>query len=121
MKFLIAGLILAVCLTGLSVSTPPVFSDNYEEAIKKNNALVVFKTDWCKFCKDLESDLDSMNLDDYVVCFVDAEAERDISKNNSVSSFPTSIIFQKGREVSRKTGYSMREYQKWINTNRRSK
>ena len=98
----------------------PVFMDNYEEAVssKNKNVLIVFGTDWCGHCVKLKKELNSLNLDDYVVCVVDAEERKDIRKKYSVSSYPTSIIINNEKEVSRKSGYD-KAYKSWLESNRK--
>lgn len=108
-------------LSQMALAGPPVFVDDYEQAVKRTDksVLVVFGTDWCSHCKKLKNEKDSLNLDDYVVCMVDADANSKIAKKNSVSSYPTSIIVYEGKEVSRKSGYKKSDYQKWLDSNRK--
>lgn len=98
----------------------PVFVDQYEQAVgtADKSVLIVFGADWCGYCVRLKNDKESLNLDEYVVCFVDADKNPEMVKENSVSSFPTSIVMHDGKEVSRKTGYKKTEYQKWLDSNR---
>jgi thiol-disulfide isomerase/thioredoxin len=100
----------------------PVFVDDYEKAIsnKDRNVLVILGTDWCSHCVKLKREVNSLNLDDYVVCVVDAEERKDIKKQHSVSSYPTSLILVNGKEVSRKSGYDKKSYEGWLESNRKA-
>lgn len=120
-----AALIVALSLMALTPGNPvqaagPVFVEKYEDAVsdKKSNVLLVFGTDWCKYCKYLKKDMDSMNLDDYVVCFVNAQERKDLRSKYKIGSYPTSIIVRDEEEVSRKVGYENKEYMDWLDTNR---
>lgn len=104
-------------------SAEPVFVENYEEAISKEDAkvLVIFGAKWCKYCRILKEDLDSLNLEDYTVCVVDADSRKDLTRKYGVRSLPTSVVVQGNKETSRKTGYEKEAYQAWLNSNREGK
>lgn len=108
-------------LTQSSTAAEPIHCDGYEQAIKNadRNVLVVFGTDWCSHCVRLKKDIKSLNLDDYVVCVVDADENKEIARKNKVSSYPTSVIFSEGKEIARKKGYTKGDYQGWLDSNRK--
>lgn len=99
----------------------PIFEDNYERAISHGdrNVLVIFGADWCKYCNILKGDMANMNLDGYVVCVVDVTKNKDLKARKGISSLPTSIVMDNGKEVARTTGYSANQYKQWLDANRR--
>lgn len=118
----LSAFIYAALFAGVAFSEDAIFSDSFEDSIqiKNKNIVVVFGTDWCGHCQNLKRDKNRINFDDYVVCFVDADERRDLARKNSISSYPTSVIFYNGKEVIRKKGYNKKDYQKWIDENRRN-
>lgn len=103
------------------IDNRPIFEDNYEKAMSHvdRNVLVVFGADWCKYCNILKGDMPSMNLEGYVVCVVDVTTNREMKVRNGVSSLPTSIVMDNGKEVARMIGYSSHHYKDWLDANRR--
>lgn len=99
----------------------PIFENDYQKAVAhdERNVLVIFGADWCKYCKILKGDMPNMNLEGYVVCVVDVTEQRDLKKQNNISTLPTSIVMSGGKEVSRITGYSAKQYKEWLEANRR--
>jgi thioredoxin-related protein len=105
---------MVVLLASFSFAAEPTFINNYEEAIRSDGSvLVVFGTQWCENCVRLKKDINKINLDDYVVCVLDAEIESELSKQYKVKAYPTSIVFKKGTEISRKVGYKKFEFERW--------
>lgn len=98
-----------------------VFVDAYEKAVAREdaNVLVVFGTDWCTYCHKLEKDLKSLGLEDYTICVVDADKNKELRKQYGVKSYPTSVIVRNKKEVSRKSGYVRDEYENWLESNRK--
>lgn len=120
MRFAAIALTILSFLTAThAVAKPPVFASSYEEAIEADspNTLVVFGTIWCHYCKDLEDDMGSMKLDDWVVCVVDAGRREDLKKEYKLRSYPTSVVIRRGKEVARKVGYDKRSYEAWLHKN----
>lgn len=99
----------------------PIFEEDYEKAVShgERNVLVIFGAEWCKYCKILKNDMPIMNLDGYVICYVDVTKNKDLKVRKGISSLPTSMIIDQGREVSRKVGYLEQEYKDWLESNRR--
>jgi len=81
--------------------------------------LVVLKNDSCKYCKILDDDVKKLKLLDYfVVCFIDTESDRELSKKFRYKVVPTSIAIdcsgEKNIELSRKEGYKYEKYKDWL-------
>ncbi|NBT57410.1 thioredoxin [bacterium] len=103
------------------VDNSPIFENDYKKAKShaERNVLVIFGADWCKYCKILKGDMPIMNLEGYVVCVVDITKDKEIKARNGVSSLPTSIVMDNGKEVARTVGYSPQAYKGWLDANRR--
>jgi thioredoxin 1 len=94
--------------------------DNYEEVIssKNQNIILIFSADWCKYCNKLKGDIGNLDFGGYDHHIIDVDLNPDLKKQYSVKSLPTSILIKNNKEVSRKSGYDKKEYQKWLNINR---
>jgi thioredoxin-related protein len=71
--------------------------------------LIIFETDWCgtcrKFKKDSVSKID-IELDDYIVCFLDVEKDKNIIDKYEVKSLPYYIVINKNGEIKKRgSGY----------------
>ena len=104
-----------------AIDNKPIFEENYEKATShgERNVLIIFGADWCKYCRVLKGDMPKMNLDGYVICIVDVTKNKDLKNSHGVSSLPTSIVMEKGKEVARTVGYSAQQYKDWLDDNRR--
>lgn len=98
-----------------------VFLESHKDAIELEDeaVLIVFGTEWCKYCHILKRDMPSLSLDDYKIVILDAEKNKEISREYGIKSYPTSVIMLNKKEVSRKSGYDKEEYQKWLESNRK--
>jgi len=102
--------------------TSYVINDDYETArvlAKETNMpiLLIFSADWCGYCQQLKKDLSNIeDIDRYIVCIIDIEANPDFKAKMGVKSLPTSIIINQinNNEMSRKTGYKAPEYSRWL-------
>lgn len=118
MKKILLSLFLCFFFTQIIFAKDPVFVNSYEQAIEsEKNVLLVFSTDWCGYCSKLKKDFNKLDFSDYVVCVIDAEKDVVISKKYKINSYPTSVILNNKKEVSRKTGYS-KDYNFWLEKNR---
>jgi thioredoxin-like negative regulator of GroEL len=79
--------------------------------------LLVFSSESCGYCEKLKDDLPNLSdsLDSYIVCILDIHEYAEISKDMKVRNLPTSIVLDRGVEVSRKTGYGLQNYKEWLN------
>jgi thioredoxin-related protein len=89
------------------------------EALSKihtRNLIIVFGADWCPYCVDLKKDAKAIKeFDKYIVCFINTDKNKNLSRKFRVRNLPTSVIIDKsGKEKSRKTGYKNKDYVKWI-------
>lgn len=75
----------------------------------KKPLLLVFSAKWCGPCSALHKDLDDTDmlkiLDDYIICFIDIDDHKDISKEFNVKSLPDSRIIDNKVEISTYIGY----------------
>lgn len=90
-----------------------------QEAKENNNKLLlIFGADWCGYCKNLEKDVDK-NLeefmDDYVVCHVDYDSNKELARKYGVRSIPHSVVLNNENVVSTKIGYrNFIDYKVWL-------
>lgn len=115
-------LILATLLSLNSIShAEDLKTINYDQISENpsHNVLLIFGTDWCGGCVKLKKEVDSLDLKDYLLCIVDAEERKDLSKKYDIKSYPTSIIVRNNSIVSKKIGYDKKEYSKWIESHRK--
>jgi len=80
----------------------------YEEVIKSEQPVLVdFGATWCGPCRKLSPVLDEIEetfSDKVKVAKVDADANRDLLKQYSVSGLPSLLIFKSGEPVERMSG-----------------
>lgn len=99
-----------------------VINNDYEttKAIAKETnmpILLIFSADWCGYCQQLKKDLPNIeDMDRYIVCIMDIEANPEFKEKMGIRSLPTSIIINQNtnNEMSRKTGYKASEYSRWL-------
>lgn len=87
------------------------------EATKKP-ALVIFGSDYCKFCNSLKQDILnkklSPHIDKYIICYIDIKQKPDLKTHYKVSSIPDSRIFVNGKESKTTKGYVQNAYIQWL-------
>ena len=99
----------------LSFLTPTLcFSQENEKT------LLVFSAKLCKFCTKMKNDMNNNPavaeaLKEYSIIELDYDTDKDIANSHQVKILPTIIIFQNGKEISRKTGYNnVRDLSKFL-------
>lgn len=87
---------------------------------KQQNVVLVCSASWCKFCNNLKEDLPTISgFDNKIICIIDIDEYKKISKKYRIKSLPTSIILKhNGQEISRITGYDKKKYEKWLEINK---
>jgi len=121
---LIYLLLFAISVLSTSVSANDSFMLNsIEEAknlasITNKPLLIIFGSDYCKFCQELKKDILSKKLspdiDKYIICYIDLETDEHIKKKYNVSMIPDSRILIKDKEIKKIKGYSKNNYLKWL-------
>lgn len=99
-----------------------ITSRNYNKFMNNNNVVVLdFYTTWCGPCRRLAPIMEDMaRIFNGRVAFgrIDAEAERDLSRQYGISCYPTVFFVKNGRRISTFSGcYPAEEVQRWINNN----
>lgn len=101
-----------IIVTAVCLAKPPVFESDLAKAMSlsestKTNLLVVFGADWCGHCRELKKDVQRKEsiVDDYIVCFINVDNDKDLAKEYGVRSLPDCRIFKNNTEVKRKIGY----------------
>lgn len=94
-----------------------ITSNNFDEKIKKDRALVDFYATWCGPCKMLGLVLEKFDDENIVpILKLDVDEAKDVAEKYKVFTIPTLIIFENGKEIKRKVGYqSLDELRKWVN------
>ena len=91
---------------------------NFESTISKGKSLVDFYTDWCGYCRMIEPAIEELSVKyagEVKVAKVDAGSEKEIARRYGVTSFPTVIAFEDGKETGRKIGaYPMDVFEEMI-------
>ncbi len=83
--------------------------EGFQEAIGRGKVLVDFYADWCGPCRMLSPVLETVASDSEVqkhatVAKIDIDAAQGIASNYNVTSIPTLILFQDGKELRRIVG-----------------
>lgn len=117
-------LLAALCLSiSVSLADSPAMVNSLEDAMAlsestKMPVLVIFGADWCGYCKILKKEISSgeMNkeLDNYIICYIDTDKNKDLKKEFNVRSLPDSRIFIDKKETGQYKGYDKNKYKKWI-------
>jgi len=106
MKKLFLLLLLSISFANSSVVE--LTDKNFESRLKENNkSIVMFSAPWCGACKKMKPDYlkSSKNFEGKVEFFlIDTDEEEKISTKYGIKSIPTTIIFEKGKEVKRNVG-----------------
>jgi thioredoxin-related protein len=114
------AVLMAASASAQELTSGVSYVQTYEQAMEIENkkVLVIFGADWCLYCQKLKGDLDLLNLDEYVVCMVDADERADLKGKHLFKMLPTSLILLNKKETSRKSGYSKQDYMGWLKKNK---
>jgi thioredoxin-related protein len=81
-------------------------------------ALIIFGSDYCRFCESLKNDILSSKLtphtDKYIVCYIDIKKNLEIKNQYNISTIPDSRIFINEKQKKKIIGYSKENYIKWL-------
>jgi len=89
-----------------------------QEYAEKTNTklLLIFSADWCKYCvflKDAIYDNIETIDDQYTVCIIDYDKNRDLVNKYRVTSLPQSVILH--NTIKKKVGFSsFTNYRTWL-------
>jgi thioredoxin-related protein len=112
-----------VILVPKPVLTTNIFYNEYDKAkttadTYAKKLVLIFGAAWCPYCKDLKKDSSTIReFDDYIVCFIDIDNNKELTNKFQIKELPTSIIVYKNNEEVRKSGYKKNEYIKWLKLN----
>lgn len=86
-------------------NVPQISRKDYEASIpKEGTVLVDFSAEWCPPCKKVEPIVKSLEEEGTQVIRIDGGNQKELCKDMQITGFPTLIIYQNGKEVTRKTG-----------------
>jgi len=116
-KILLSIIFIALFLGGITNAKPPVFLDDYNQAVKISKELnqpliLLFSADWCVYCIKLKKDI-SNNIDkfeDTTICIVDIDKNPELAKKYKVRSIPRTLVFNKEKRL-------MQDYKGYIEFN----
>ncbi|KXT29112.1 thioredoxin [Candidatus Phytoplasma oryzae] len=74
---------------------------------KEENVLVDFFANWCAPCQRLMPILEKLKKErkDIKIVKIDIDLNQDLLLDNNIKSFPTLILYKKGKEIKRKIGF----------------
>ena len=109
-------ILLAASASAQELTSGVSYVQTYEQAMEIENkkVLVIFGADWCQYCQKLKGDLNLFDLDEYVVCMVNADERAELKGKYSFKTLPTSLIILNRKEISRKSGYTKQDYMGWL-------
>ena len=93
---------------------------NFKKLIGDKKVLIDFYAEWCGPCKMLGPVLEevSKEMKESIIVKVDIDKNMDLAKQYGIMSVPTMLIFKKGEEVGRHTGYMDKDRLiDWLNDN----
>ena len=85
---------------------------NFEEGVSKGLTLVDFYADWCGPCRMLTPVLEELQQeiqDKAIIAKIDIDEAQKIASSFQVTSVPTLILFQDGKEIGRIVGLRDKE------------
>jgi len=101
-------LLLLLSFVFANSSVVEITDKNFETTLKENNkSIVMFSAPWCGACKKMKPDYFeiSKSFEGKIKFFsIDTDAEENISTKYGIESIPTTIIFDKGKEIKRNVG-----------------
>ncbi len=83
--------------------------ESFTQGIGKGKVLVDFYADWCGPCRMLSPILEALATDKEIqgqasFAKIDIDAAQGVASNYNVTSIPTLVLFQDGREIRRLVG-----------------
>jgi thioredoxin 1 len=75
----------------------------------KKNYIVLFTAKWCKYCPRQKLVMEQLEKEGYIVYVLDYDTHKDAAEELRISTLPTTLIFNDGKEVARYTGFTKAE------------
>ena len=98
-----------------------VDSNNFEDLIRSHKVILIdFWADWCRPCKMFSPILDEISNEYSIwVGKINADENQDKAIEFNITSLPTTIVFENGKEVKRILGAKpkhmmLKEIEQWI-------
>lgn len=84
--------------------------NEFDDIIKKDKVVIDFYAEWCGPCKMLSPILEEVTKEEELNTYkVNVDDLEDIARRYGIMSIPTIIIFSKGKEVKKHTGFMDKE------------
>ncbi|MDD4809163.1 MAG: thioredoxin [Bacilli bacterium] len=94
-------------------------NEEFNKLISEELVLVDFYATWCGPCKMLTPIIDELiNERQLKVVKIDVDKNMELAQSYGIMSVPTLILFSKGKQLDKKTGFMSKEVlMNWINAN----
>lgn len=76
---------------------------------KDKTYALYFGAKWCGFCQKMKPTIEQLNKDGYIIFMVDGDKNKSLAKEFNVSGYPTVVIMNGGKEVTRFVGLTEKE------------
>jgi len=86
--------------------------DNFDSTISNGIALVDFWAGWCGYCRMMKPVIEELarNYEGVIkVADVNVDSEAELAERFGVTTLPTFVVFNDGKEVDRKEGFVQME------------
>lgn len=114
-----------VCISTSYAQTGNGYVTDLDLALKlsketKQNVVLIFSASWCGYCNNLKRDLsDIKGFENKIICIVDSDANKKLSRQFKVKSLPTSVMIDiDGEEFARIVGYDKNSYETWLKSDK---
>lgn len=76
---------------------------------KDKTVLVDIGAKWCPPCKKMQPIIDELEKENYTIIKIDGGSQSELCKQLNATTFPTFILYKKGKETKRKQGLLTKE------------
>jgi thiol-disulfide isomerase/thioredoxin len=70
----------------------------------KKNFIVLFAAKWCRWCPRMKAIADDLSKEGYIVYVVDYDTHKRVADELNITTLPTTLVFDNGKEAARYIG-----------------